>query len=251
MQLHFHLLLEVVVVLLEDLDHLGLRELRRHGLALAHQLAEHGAREQQPRAALVLAVLVDDGLALVRAGLHRGHRAALVAVERPVHVEGPEHEGVGRDLAEDLLRVERAVVVADAGVVTADDQVRAAVVLAEHGVQQGLARPGVAHLHRVAALDDALLAEVIVDQRVDGLHADVSAGMSPGFSLPTQLVDVHAVAHLDGHPGQVGVRVVHRVAQLQGRDRAPVALLELLARLGRPLVDALEHLRGRTTRRRP
>ena len=45
------------------------------------------------------------------------------------------------------------VVAADACVVAPDDQVRAAVVLAEHGVQQRFARPGVAHVERVARLD--------------------------------------------------------------------------------------------------
>ena len=52
-----------------------------------------------------------------------------------------------------LLRVERAVVVAHASVVATDDQVRAAVVLAEQGVQQCLARTGITHIERVTGLD--------------------------------------------------------------------------------------------------
>ena len=55
----------------------------------------------------------------------------------------------GVELVEDLLRVVGAVVVADAGVVAADDEVRAAVVLAHDRVEDRLARAGVAHRRRV------------------------------------------------------------------------------------------------------
>ena len=51
-------------------------------------------------------------------------------------------------VVEDLLRVVGAVVVADAGVVAADDEVRGAVVAADDRVQDRLAGPGVVHLRR-------------------------------------------------------------------------------------------------------
>ncbi len=54
---------------------------------------------------------------------------------------------------EDLLGVEGTVVITHTGMVAADDQVAAAVVLAEAGMEQRFARTGVAHLHGVAALD--------------------------------------------------------------------------------------------------
>jgi len=57
-------------------------------------------------------------------------------------------ELVRLELVEDQLRVVGAVVVADAGVVAADDEVRAAVVLAADRVPDRLARPGVAHRGR-------------------------------------------------------------------------------------------------------
>jgi len=46
-----------------------------------------------------------------------------------------------RDLVEDLLRVEGAVVVAHTGVVAADDQVAAAEVLPEERVEEGFPGP--------------------------------------------------------------------------------------------------------------
>ena len=73
-QLDLDLLVQVVVVLLENGDDLGLGEFLGHGLPLAHELAEHGAREEQPGAALVVPVLVDLGLRLVGAGLHGSSR---------------------------------------------------------------------------------------------------------------------------------------------------------------------------------
>ena len=47
--------------------------------------------------------------------------------------------------AEDVVRVVRAVIAAHAGVVAPDDEVGAAVVLAHDGVENRLARAGVAH----------------------------------------------------------------------------------------------------------
>ena len=61
-------------------------------------------------------------------------------------------ERVLRNLVENVVRVERAVVIADPGVVAPHDLVRAAVVLAEQRVQQRLAGAGVAHVERVARL---------------------------------------------------------------------------------------------------
>jgi len=53
------------------------------------------------------------------------------------------------EFLEYIMRVVRAVVVADAGVVAPHDEVGAAVVLADDGVEDGLARAGVAHRRRV------------------------------------------------------------------------------------------------------
>ena len=48
-------------------------------------------------------------------------------------------------MAEDELRVVRAVIIADARVISPDDEVRAAVILPDDRVEDRLARPGVAH----------------------------------------------------------------------------------------------------------
>ena len=128
----------------QHLGHLGPRELGRRHLALAQHLAHLGAAE-------------DDVLAgVVRAGLGAGHAAAALAVERVLEEERRDAHLAGLELVEDVLRVVGAVVVADAGVVAADDEVRAAVVLAHDGVEDGLARPGVAHGRREDAQHHAI-----------------------------------------------------------------------------------------------
>jgi len=64
-----------------------------------------------------------------------------VAPERDVNLQRLGLQCVLRDLVEDVVGLERAVVAAHAGMVAADDQVRAAVVLPEQRMQQRLARP--------------------------------------------------------------------------------------------------------------
>ena len=63
-----------------------------------------------------------------------------------------------------------------------------------------------------------------------------SAGISPGFRLPTREVDVNAVTHVDGDLGQVLVGAVHGVSELQGGDLFPASLIEDLAGFGRALI---------------
>ena len=108
-------------------------------------------------------------------------------------------------------------------------------------MQQRLARSGVAHVERVPRHRGALLAEVLVDEGVDRLDADVGGDVA-FLQLADELVDVDAVAHLDGDPRQIRVGAVHRVAELEGGDGVPAALLEHLARFGGALVEALELL---------
>ena len=77
-------------------------------------------------------------LLAVRARLRRRHPLAAVAPERVLEVQRRDPELARLELLEDLLRVVGAVVVADAGVVATDDEVRAAVVLAADRVPDGL-----------------------------------------------------------------------------------------------------------------
>ena len=124
------------------------------------------------------------------------------------------------------------------------DEVAAAEVLAEHGVQQRLARTAVAHLERHPRLDARVLDEVVLDQRVHGPDPDLGRDV-PRLELAEDLLDQHAVAHLDGDLGQGLVRAVHGVAELERRHRAPPLVLEEPARLVR------SHVEPRVPRRVP
>ena len=90
-----------------------------------------------------------------------------------------------RNRVEDVVRVERAVVAAHARVVASDEQVRAAVVLPEEGVEQRLARSGVAHVERIARLHDGAFARSNCRRARAIALVRTSAGMSPGFSAPS------------------------------------------------------------------
>src|SRR5512145_1419599 len=127
-----------LVVLAQDLEHLGPGKLRRHFGAFLEPLAKLRARDLE----LILR--------FVRAGASRRHAVAAVAPERDVHLERLRLERARWNLVEHAVRIERPVVLADAGMVAPHDQMRAAVVLAEKRVQQRLARTGVAHVERVA-----------------------------------------------------------------------------------------------------
>ena len=70
------------------------------------------------------------------------------------------------------MRVERAVIVADTGVIAPDHQVRTPEILAEQRVQQRLARPGIAHLDGIARLDHRAGPEIALGQRVDRRDPD-------------------------------------------------------------------------------
>ena len=101
----------------------------------------------------------------------RRHRAARLAPERVLEEHRLDVELVRLELVEDQLRVVGAVVVADAGVVAADDEVRAAVVLAADRVPDRLARAGVAHRGRERGEHDAVGRVVAVEQDAVALDA--------------------------------------------------------------------------------
>src|SRR5690606_24092215 len=112
----------------EHLADLRTRELAREHLAPGEHLADLRAGEENP---VVLAV---------RTGLGGNDCLALPAVEGVLEHERRDVDQLRVELLEDELRVVRAVVVADAGMVAPDDEVRAAVVLAGNGVEDRLAR---------------------------------------------------------------------------------------------------------------
>src|SRR5204863_3165206 len=134
----------------------------------------------------------DVVVAAVRAGLRRGHRAADLAPERVLEEHRLDPELVRLELIEDALRVVRAVVVADACVITADDEVRAAEVLAADRVPDRLARTGVAHRGRERGDDDAVVRVVAVDE--DAVALDSRSGRNVvGLRLADEGVDEQSV----------------------------------------------------------
>ena len=90
------------------------------------------------------------------------------------------------------MRIEGAVVVADAGMVAPDDKVRAAKVLANEGMKQRLARARIAHLDRIARLNDRSRAEIIVDHRLDCSGANIGWNVAC-FQFPKHLMDENTV----------------------------------------------------------
>ena len=104
---------------MQNFHHLGARELRRDVGALA----EH--------AALVGAGNMDLVFLAMRAGFRRRHAIALGAVKGDIDFQGLSEQRICVDLIKDVMRIERPVVVADTGMVAPDNQMRAAVVLAD------------------------------------------------------------------------------------------------------------------------
>ena len=171
-------------------------------------------------------------LLAVRAGLARRHALALVAPEGVLEEERLDAELVDVELVEDLLGVVGAVVVADAGVVAADDEVGAAVVPARDRVEDRLARAGVAHLRREDVEDDAVVGVVVLHQDLVAAHPHVGGDVAR-LGLADQRVDQQPVGDLERRLGDVLVGAVDRVAGLEGDDPLPAALLERLLGLAR------------------
>ena len=219
----------------QHLRDLGPRELDRRHLALAEHLAHLRPRQEH---AVVRPV---------RARLRARHRPADVAPERVLEEHRLDVELVRRELVEDELRVVRAVVVADAGVVAADDEVRAAVVLAADRVPDRLARARVAHRRRERREQDAVRRVVAVEQRAVAVDAHVH-GHVVRLRVADERMHEQPVHGLERDLRQVLVRAVDRVARLESDDALPAALGEDATRLGRVARELGE--RGRRAARR-
>ena len=149
-----------------------------------------------------------------------------------------------------MLRVVGAVVVADTRVVAADDEVRAAVVLADQRVEDRLARPGVAHGRGVDREQHPFRGVVVLDQGLVAAHPD-RGGNVVGLRLADQRVDEEPVNALERRLGYVLVRPVDRVAGLEADDRLPASLGERRTRLGGRQQVGLERLGMVGKSRRP
>jgi hypothetical protein len=86
---------------------------------------------------------------------HNGYAAFLEVLNGPFDLKGPRSRSSFGELVEDLLSVERTVVVADSGMFATDDQVTTAVILTKNWMEQNFAETGRA-LYLVVALDSAV-----------------------------------------------------------------------------------------------
>ena len=155
----------------------------------------------------------------VRARLRRRHLAAGLAPEGVLEEHRLDAELVRLELVEDELRVVGAVVVPDTRVVAADDEVRAAVVLAADRVPDRLPRAGIAHRGREGRDDDAVARVVAVDEDLVRLHPRRGRHVVR-LRLADERVDEEPVDGLERALGQVLVRPVDRVAGLEARRPA-------------------------------
>src|SRR5262245_44834987 len=128
----------------------------------------------------------------VRAGLRRRHSVTFPTVESDVDLQRLDMKRAVPQLIEDVMRIERTVIVADAGVVAPDDEVGAAEVLANEGMKHGLARARIAHLDRIARLNDRSWPEIIVNHRLDGPGANIGRNVA-SFQFPKHLMDENTV----------------------------------------------------------
>src|SRR5438874_7365789 len=141
-------------------------------------------------------------------------------------------ELVRLELVEDQLGIVGAVVVADAGVVAADDEVRAAVVLAADRVPDRLAWPRVAHRRGERAQHDAFRRVVAAEQHAVALDSRLR-GYVVGLRVADERVDQQPVDRFERDLRQIFVRAVDRVARLEAHDTFPATLGKRRARLSR------------------
>jgi hypothetical protein len=162
--------------------------------------------------------------------------ACRAAVERRIELERGDANLLGRELIEDALRGQRLVILADAGVIAADDERSDAVVLADHGVEDRFARAGVAHRGGEGREDGAVARVVLLHQRLVCLEPHRRRHIVLlGFA--DQRMNDEAVAHFERELREVLVRAVNRVAGLEASHAAPAERADLRAQ--RPRREAV------------
>src|SRR3546814_15688497 len=103
-------------------------------------------------------------------------------------------------------------------------------------MKQRLARTRVAHLDRIACLDNRAGAEIVVDHRLDGLGADLDRNIAC-LQLPEHLMDENAVRYLHRDFRQVLVAAVHWITRLKGGAPRPALFTDYGQSLGRAEID--------------
>lgn len=216
------LLLGEGVLLAQHLDDLGVGEPLGDLLAGAQTVAQLGTRDVEgggalgdgvARPVLVLLGEVDHLLELN----HLDAKLLLVLLDEDLSIVG-------------AVVVLAVLVLAGAGVVTADDEVGGTVVLADHGVPQGLT--GTTHAHGEG-------------QQGQGGHAVGVAGQESLVDTDTgEVVDVAGLGQTDdgvdedvgllgagGTDRQLTVSTVHGVSGLESNDLLPAELVEVGSQL--------------------
>ena len=121
----------------------------------------------------------------MRTGPQGSHAVTLEAVESPVDFQRLAEQRLAfafrlRNLIKNILGIKQTIEVADTGMVAADDHPVDTVVLTEGCMQQAFTGSGIAHIKRVAALDDVVFDKVAVNQGVDALDPDLCRNIT-GF----------------------------------------------------------------------
>ena len=175
---------------------------------------------------------------------HFVDRVVLVFVRHEDHLLEVDHlhAELFLVLLHELLGIVRAVerlaalVLAGAGVIAADDEVRAAVVLADDRVPDRFARP--AHPHRQRQQREVRrVLRVVRHERLVAADARVVVDVARLGHADDRVHEQVGFFFLGGAERELVVGAVHRVAGLEGDDLSPAALGELFAQLGRRVAE--------------
>lgn len=122
-------------------------------------------------------------------------------------------------------------VLARAGMVASDDEVRRAEVLADDSMPDRLAGPGHAHREREEG-EVAHAVRVFGHDRLVDAHAGVVVDVARLGEADDGVDEDVRLPLARGADGQLAVRAMHGVARLEGDDLAPCELLEVRAEFG-------------------
>ena len=136
-------------------------------------------------------------------------------------------------------------IIARASVVAPDDNIVGAVIAADNGVPQGLARAAHAHRQRQQREQHPFAFVIVVDQGTVGTHAGVMIDVARPRHADYRMQQQHAVYPFNGAFGQFLMRTVQRIARLKGDDVAMAVFLQQGARFGRRAPQKAEILMRR------
>src|SRR5579884_184309 len=161
-------------------------------------------------------------IAAVRAGLRGRHRVTDAAEEGMIEAHRRDAQFRRVELGKDALGIEGTVVVANASMIASDDEMRAAVILAHQGVEDGFARPRVPHGGGEHSQNHAIRRVVVLKEHFVAAHAYIG-GDIVALGLTDQGMQVEAIHRLQGTLLDVFVRAMDGVARLEADDALPAA----------------------------